>query len=141
MNKWYRGWGARGESCKHYVENNISCNVEQTLPMGLLKTNGTTGLLKVSGSCCRIGEIVWRNVGRGDWAGPTVWKGEKTMGDAGVGWRNGLLLTPVRPPGRKIFCLTSCNCCLRNTKGEWPREFSNGFPLSPTNWFFGFLGN
>merc|ERR1719264_1359455 len=102
--------------------------------MGLLKTNGTTGLLKVSGSCCRIGEIVWRNVGLGDCDGPTVWKGEKTMGDVGVGWglrfdwRKGLF-TPVRPLGRKIFCLTSCNCCLRNTKGELPREFSNGFPL------------
>ena len=69
------------------------------------------------------------------------------MGDVGLGCgglrfapRNGLF-TPVKPLGRKIFCFTSSNCCLRNTKGELPRELSNGFPLSPTNWFFGFLGN
>ena len=53
--------------------------------MGLLKTNGTTGLLKVSGSW-PIGETVWRNVGRGEREGPAVWKGEKTMGHEGVGW-------------------------------------------------------
>ena len=141
------GWEIPGRGLETLCVNNISCIVQQILPMGLLKTNGTTGLLKVSGSC-RIGATVWRNVGRGDRVGPCVWKGEKTMGDEGVGWRglrfawrNGLLLTPVRPLGRKIFSLTSCNCCLRNTKGELPREFSTGFPLSPTNWFFGFLGS